>query len=104
MIDYKLIREIQDNPAHTQRSLARKLDISLGKVNYVLTGLTEKGLIQAKKIKNHPGQIRWQYHLTPKGLKAKVRIAKKYLIQRMKEFDIIQQEITELNNEVNEEI
>jgi len=42
MIEYKVIREIEKNPSHTQRSLAEKLDISLGKANYVLAGLIEK--------------------------------------------------------------
>ncbi len=100
MIDYKVIREIQDNPAHTQRSLAKKLNVSLGKVNYVLTGLTEKGLIRARKIKNHPGQVRWHYLLTPKGMREKVRIARNYLRKRVREFDRIQQEIDELKTEV----
>ena len=100
MIDYKVIKAIQENPAHTQRSLAKKLNISLGKVNYVLTGLTEKGLIRARRLKNHPAKIRWQYILTPKGMKEKARIAKNYLVLRMKEFDDIQKEIDELKSEV----
>ena len=104
MIDYKLIKEIQDNPAHTQRSLAKKLNISLGKVNYVLTGLTEKGIIKAKKFKNHPEKIRWQYLLTPKGLKAKAKIARNYLINRFKEFDRIRREINELKTEVKKHL
>jgi EPS-associated MarR family transcriptional regulator len=102
MIDYKLIREIQDNPAHTQRSLAKKLGISLGKVNYVLTGLIHKGLIQVKKIKDHPAKIRWHYVLTPKGMKEKAKIARNYLVYRMREFDRIQQEIQELKTEVDD--
>ena len=101
MIDYKVIREIQDNPAHTQRSLAKKLGISLGKVNYVLTGLTTKGIIKARKLKNHPEKIRWHYVLTPKGMKAKVKIARNYLVARLQEFDRIQQDIEELKTEVN---
>jgi len=100
MIDYKLIREIQENPAHTQRSLARKLNISLGKVNYVLSGLIRKGLVKARKLSNHPEKIRWHYVLTPKGLKAKINIARNYLVVRMQEFDRIQQEISELKTEV----
>ena len=100
MIDYKLISEIEKNPAHTQRSLAKKLNISLGKVNYVLTGLTKKGLIKAKNIKNNPGKVRWNYILTPKGVKEKVKIARNYLVLRMKEFDRIQEDIQELKSEV----
>jgi MarR family transcriptional regulator, temperature-dependent positive regulator of motility len=100
MIEYKVIREIEKNPSHTQRSLAEKLDISLGKVNYVLAGLIEKGIIKAKKLKRNPGQIRWQYILTPDGMKEKVRITKEYLEKRINEFVKLQDEIVQLKKEV----
>jgi EPS-associated MarR family transcriptional regulator len=100
MIEYKVIKEIEQNPSHTQRSLAEKLDISLGKVNYVLSGLVEKGIVKAKKIKNQPGQIRWNYVLTPAGVKEKVKITQEYLQKRMREFEEIQEEIGTLKKEV----
>lgn len=100
MIEYKVIKELEENPSHTQRSLAQKLNVSLGKVNYVLSGLVEKGLIRAKKLKNNPDKIRWQYLLTPQGMKEKINITSEYLSKRMKEFEQIQQEIEELKKEV----
>jgi EPS-associated MarR family transcriptional regulator len=100
MIEYKLIRELQENPAHTQRTLAEKLNVSLGKINYVLAGLVEKGYIKARKLKNHPERIRWQYILTAEGLREKVRITQRYLRNRISEFDEIQKEIEELKKEV----
>ena len=102
MIEYKVIKEIEQNPAHTQRSLAEKLDISLGKVNYVLSGLVEKGIIKAKKLKNQPGQIRWHYVLTPAGVKEKVKITRIYLQKRIKEFEEIQEEIWMLKKEMSQ--
>lgn len=100
MIEYKVIKELEENPSHTQRSLAQKLNVSLGKMNYVLSGLIEKGIIKAKKLKNHPDKIRWQYLLTPQGVKEKIKITHDYLIKRMKEFEKIQNEIKELKEEV----
>jgi len=102
MIEYKIIREIEQNPMHTQRTLAEKLDISLGKANYVLAGLIEKGIVKVKKLKNHPGQIRWQYVLTPAGMKEKITITKQYLEKRLTEFDELQQEIVLLKKQVRE--
>jgi EPS-associated MarR family transcriptional regulator len=102
MIEYKVIKELEQNPAHTQRSLARKLDISLGKANYVIAGLIEKGIIKAKRLKNEPDKIRWKYILTPKGMKEKVIITRNYLNKRLREFDAIQKEIEELREEVGE--
>jgi EPS-associated MarR family transcriptional regulator len=100
MIEYKLIKEIEKNPRHTQRSLAQKLNISLGKVNYIISGLIEKGIIRAKKLKNDPDKIRWQYILTPRGMKEKLRITHLYLKRRIQEFEQIQNEIIELKKEV----
>ena len=100
MIEYHVIRELEDNPSHTQRSLAHKLNISLGKTNYVLAGLMEKGLIKAKKLKNHPDHIRWRYILTPKGMKEKMVLTRGYLSNRLKEFERIQREIEVLRSEV----
>jgi EPS-associated MarR family transcriptional regulator len=100
MVEYKLIKEIEQNPSHTQRSLAQKLDISLGKANYVLAGLVQKGIIKAMKLKNHPDKIRWQYVLTPQGMKEKIRITRQYLRSRTNEYEEIQKEIAQLKKEV----
>ena len=100
MIEYKVIKELEENPSHTQRSLAQKMNVSLGKMNYVLSGLVEKGIIKAKKLKNNPDKIRWQYLLTPQGVKEKIKITSEYLKKRLHEFEQIQDEIEELKKEV----
>lgn len=100
MIEYKLIKEIEENPSHTQRSLAQKLNISLGKANYVLSGLIEKGIIKAKRLKNESNKIRWQYILTPKGVTEKMVITREYLKKRIYEYEEIQKEICELKKDL----
>jgi EPS-associated MarR family transcriptional regulator len=100
MIEYKVIREIEQNPMHTQRTLAETLDISLGKANYVLGGLVEKGIVKVRKLKYHPDKIRWQYVLTPAGMKEKLRITREYLRRRIKEYEEIQIEIAQLKKEI----
>jgi EPS-associated MarR family transcriptional regulator len=100
MNEYKLIREIERNPFHTQRTLATTLHISLGKANYLLAGLIQKGIIKARKLRNDPEKIRWEYILTPKGIKEKIIITRDYLQKRMNEFEAIQREIEELKSEV----
>jgi EPS-associated MarR family transcriptional regulator len=101
MIEYKVIKEIEQNPSHTQRSLAEKLDISLGKANYVLAGLIEKGIVKAKKIKNNPDKIRWQYILTHEGIKEKFKITQRFLKRRMREYEEIRKEIAQLQEDVH---
>lgn len=101
MDEYHIIKEIEANPSHTQRSLAQKLNISLGKVNYLLSGLVEKGLIRAQKLKQSPDKIRWHYLLTPTGMKNKIQITKEYLRRRIDEFEKLQREIEEIKNEIS---
>jgi EPS-associated MarR family transcriptional regulator len=100
MIEYKLLKEIEQNPALSQRSLAIKLDVSLGKINYVLSGLIQKGWVKAQRLRTDPKNIRWSYLLTPKGISEKIAITKVYLDKRLQEFDTIQLEIAELKKEV----
>lgn len=103
MIEYKVLKEIKNNPGHTQRSLAEKLGVSLGKVNYVLGGLIEQGIVRVKRLKNKPNSIRWEYLLTPEGIREKVRITRDYLARRHQEFDALKVEIAELEQEVSGE-
>ena len=104
MIEYKVIKELSDRPDHTQRTLAESLDVSLGKINYVLTGLAEKGLIKMDRLRTEPGKIRWRYILTPQGILEKTEITRQYLQKRMAEFDEIQREIVDLKKEIGETV
>jgi len=99
MIEYRLLREIESNPRHTQRSLASSLDISLGKANYVLSGLIAKGVVKARKL-GRPSSIRWRYVLTPMGMREKVRMTRDYLRRRLDEYERIRREIELLKQEV----
>jgi EPS-associated MarR family transcriptional regulator len=103
MNEYKVLKEIEHNPSHTQRSLAEKLNVSLGKINFIISGLIEKGIIKAKKLKNNPEKIRWQYILTPKGIKEKVKITKEYLNRRTEVYENLKIEIDELQKEIEKE-
>jgi EPS-associated MarR family transcriptional regulator len=101
MIEYKLLKEIEQNPSATQRTLAENLDVSLGKINYVLTGLIKKGIVKARKLKNDPQNIHWSYLLTSKGFKEKIKITKAYLDKRLVEYGEIEREIGELKRDVS---
>ena len=103
MIEYKLLKEIESNPAITQRSLAEKLGVSLGKLNYILSGLIEKGIVRVKRLKSQPDSIRWHYLLTPEGIQEKIKLTRSYLARRQAEFTELKKEIAELEQEVRNE-
>jgi DNA-binding MarR family transcriptional regulator len=56
--------EIKDNPSLTQRSLAHRLNISLGLTNAILQNLIHRGWVKAKKITGR----KILYLITPQGI------------------------------------
>ncbi len=96
-----LLRHLEENPNITQRELAKELGISLGKANYCLKALINKGLIKAKNFKNSANKRAYLYVLTPKGIEAKARISVRFLHRKMQEYEDLRQEIEQLKTELN---
>jgi EPS-associated MarR family transcriptional regulator len=92
----KLLNHIHENPESTQRILVDELDFSLGKVNYLIKALAEKGIIKLKSFKSSRKKAGYLYYLTPKGIKKKAEITRKFLEQRLEEYDKLQEEIKTL--------
>ena len=90
---FEVLRKIGSNPKATQRELAQKLGISLGKLNYCLTALKEKGLIKIKNFKKNPQKINYFYVLTPKGISKKASLTLNFMKRKMKEYDELKKEI-----------
>lgn len=98
--DFKILRRLHADPGMNQRDLARELGISLGKVNYCLRGLAEKGLVKARRFKNNPNKRGYLYKLTPKGIEEKARVTYHFLQKRIQEYEALEREIKELSDEV----
>ena len=84
---------IQKNPNRNQRNLAKTLGLSLGKLNYIIKSLKQKGYIKVKNFNNNPNKMNYFYYLTPKGLTKKTKLAINYLDRLNKEFEEIKAEI-----------
>jgi EPS-associated MarR family transcriptional regulator len=97
---YKIYKLLEDNPHISQRELARQLGVSLGKANYCLKGLVEKGMIKASRFSNNKNKLVYLYLLTPKGIEHKAKVTLRYLKRRMQEYDEIREEIARLKEEV----
>tara|TARA_B100000963_G_C22591465_1_gene655725 strand:+ start:1384 stop:1683 length:300 start_codon:yes stop_codon:yes gene_type:complete len=85
--------KIQKNPEQNQRSLAKTLGFSLGKFNYILKSLKNKGYIKVKNFQKNPNKMNYFYYLTPKGFAKKTNLAINYLNRISKEYEEIQKEI-----------
>jgi len=100
-IHLKVLRHIEDNPEVTQRELANELGVSLGKANYCLKALINKGLVKASNFKNNSNKRAYLYVLTPKGIEAKAQISLKFLQRKMREYDLLRREIEQLRSELD---
>lgn len=77
----------------SQRSIAKTLGFSLGKLNYCLTALKNKGLVKINNFKKNPNKIGYIYVLTPKGIALKTKLTLNFMKKKMKEFDELKKEI-----------
>ena len=94
-----LLRKIELNPEYTQREFSKEMDVSLGKVNYCIRKLTEKGLIKISNFKQNSNKMGYAYLLTPKGIEEKARLTISFLKIKMKEYEILKDEISKLKQD-----
>ncbi|WP_111640042.1 MarR family EPS-associated transcriptional regulator [Marinomonas shanghaiensis] len=97
---YKILKELQQDPNMSQRALAKRLEISLGKTNYCLNALIEKGMIKADNFKNSTNKMGYLYLLTPKGIEEKIALTQRFLQRKLKEHETLEKEIEQLRQEV----
>ena len=89
----EVLRKIQKKPNSTQREFAKELGFSLGKLNYCLKSLQNKGLVKLDNFKNNPKKISYLYILTPKGMVQKTKMTISFMKKKMKEYDELKKEL-----------
>ena len=102
-IQYRLFKELSNKPDLTQREMANRVNLSLGKLNYCLSELVKKGFIKVKRFRSSHNKAAYMYILTPRGLEEKARVTLCFLRRKMAEYEELRQEIQELTREVEEE-
>jgi EPS-associated MarR family transcriptional regulator len=98
---YKIFKLVAAKPDISQRELARELGISLGKANYCLKALIEKGLLKTSNFRNSKNKFAYAYNLTPKGIEEKASVTVRFLKAKMREYEQLQLELDELRKESN---
>ena len=94
---FDLLRKIQNKPSSTQRELAKDLGFSLGKLNYCLKALKEKGLIKIQNFQKKEKKFKYfRYVITPKGLTERTRLTINFMKRKMKEYDELKSELEKL--------
>ena len=90
---FDILRKIQKKPNSTQRELAGELGFSLGKLNYCLKALQQKGLVKIENFKKNPNKINYFYVLTPAGISEKTKLTLNFMKRKMKEYDELKKEL-----------
>ena len=99
---YKILKILETNPEISQRDLAHELGISLGRVNFCLKALIEKGLLKATNFRNSRNKLAYMYLLTPSGIEEKSVITARFLKLKIQEHTDLQAEIEELRKDSNQ--
>ena len=97
-----LLRKLQLNPQYTQRELSQEMGISLGKINYCMQKLTAKGWVKLTNFRLSSNKLGYIYLLTPKGIEQKARLTTSFLKIKLDEFEILKNEIAQLELDANE--
>ena len=90
---FNVLRKINKKPNSTQRELAEELGFSLGKLNYCLRALKNKGLIKMRNFEKNPNKINYIYALTPRGITEKTKLTINFMKRKMKEYEELKKEI-----------
>ena len=96
----QVLKLLQANPSLSQRQLAAEMGVSLGKANYCLRALVEKGLVKLGNFSKNPNKRHYAYILTPAGLEEKTRITLAFLKRKEAEFAAIKSEIEVLRGDL----
>ncbi|MBS1158785.1 MAG: MarR family EPS-associated transcriptional regulator [Proteobacteria bacterium] len=98
-IHFRVLRLLQDNPCLTQRELASALGVSLGKTNFCVNALLDKGLLKLQNFKASNNKLAYSYLMTPAGIAEKSALTARFLQRKMVEYERLRSEIESLKSE-----
>ena len=102
-IRYRLFKILSDNPDITQREIAQRMGISLGKTNYCVSEFVRKGFLKMHRFGQSKTKFGYIYILTPSGMEEKATLAVRFLKRKLQEYEQIKQQIQELSKDIDSE-
>jgi MarR family transcriptional regulator, temperature-dependent positive regulator of motility len=96
----RVLRLLEKNSRMNQRELAENLGVSVGKINYCLKALLDRGFIKIQNFRNSQNRMAYVYLLTPIGIAQKGLLTKRFLEIKLAEYESLKQEIELLTKEV----
>ncbi|SDX67657.1 EPS-associated transcriptional regulator, MarR family [Litoreibacter albidus] len=90
---FRILRLLQENPEMSQRDLAKAVGVSVGRMNYVLGALVDKGLVKLGNFTAAKDKRRYAYVLTPQGIAKRAALTRSFLARKMAEYEALREEI-----------
>jgi len=98
--DLTVLRYLENKQTISQRELSQDLGISLGKINFILKALIQKGVVKAKNFRNNKNKIVYAYYLTPDGFNEKAKLTINFFKRKNMEYNKLKKELQLLKNEI----
>jgi EPS-associated MarR family transcriptional regulator len=99
---FRILRLLQENPEMSQRDLAKAVGVSVGRMNYVLGALVDKGLVKLGNFTAAKDKRRYAYVLTPQGIAKRAALTRSFLARKVAEYEALREEIETLKKEAVE--
>jgi EPS-associated MarR family transcriptional regulator len=97
---FRILKALENNPDLTQRELAEEVGLSLGKTNYQLNALINKGAVKLGNFQRDGNKLnKIAYLLTPSGFSERLRLTQGYLARKKAEYEALQAEIEALEKD-----
>ena len=100
--EYDILSILENKPDYSQREIAAEIGLSLGKTNFIIRALVDKGFIKFSNFRRSDNKIAYLYLLTPNGIKERSRLAKFFLKRKIQEYEDLEKQIAELRKEINQ--
>lgn len=100
-LHYSILKLLEENPNLSQRELAQALGLSLGKANYCLKRLIQKGWVKMENFRRQNNKLAYAYILTPSGLTEKICITRRFLARKLADYEHLKTDIARLTQEVD---
>ena len=98
-LTFLTLRQLQANPKISQRDLAKGIGMSLGRTNYILRALIERGLVKIEHFRSSKNKLGYRYLLTPEGIDTKARITARFIQRKRLEYDALQAQLEQITAE-----
>jgi|TARA_B110000238_G_scaffold46386_1_gene50271 EPS-associated MarR family transcriptional regulator len=98
--DLNILRHLESEQKVSQRELSNSLNISLGKVNFIIRALIDKGIVKAQNFKNSKNKRAYAYYITKEGIQEKSKLTVKFFQRKMSEYDSLKEELRVLEAEI----